>query len=160
MFKKKKYNLDINTADQTLQNVFKSLDKKPNTIPFDKLVLRNAVNRTYIKTGLCVSLALLLLILLAPLSFINREFKVEYTGLKQTIVVTDHHLEGDTFVMNLSGIQIDYDDIYARLPDGTFVFPVSADAESGVVVFPYEGTELNIFVPDINGKMLHAILSR
>ncbi|MCR5735886.1 MAG: hypothetical protein K6G22_14895 [Lachnospiraceae bacterium] len=160
MFKKKKYNLDINTADQTLQNVFKSLDKKPNTIPFDKLVLRNAVNRTYTKVSLSVSLTLLLLILVAPLFFINREFRVESTGLKQSIIVTDHRFNGDNFIMTLSGTMIDYDDIYARLPDGTFVFPLSADEETGEVVFPYSGSSLNIFVPDVNGKLLHAILSK
>ena len=42
--KSKRYQMDIKTADQMLQNVFAACDTTPNKVPFDKIVLRNKTN--------------------------------------------------------------------------------------------------------------------
>ena len=34
---KKRYEMDIKTADKMLQNVFAACDTQPNKVPFDKL---------------------------------------------------------------------------------------------------------------------------
>ncbi|MCR5106839.1 MAG: hypothetical protein K6B28_01610 [Lachnospiraceae bacterium] len=160
MFRRNKYNIDVNAANDTLQNVFKSLDKKPNTIPFDKLLFINSVNKTYTRACSFISVLLLLLILLSPLPFRSKEFTVSSTGVKQYIVILDHNLSEGFFTLKLSGDGINYNDIYARLDDGSFLFPSTIDEEEGIVVFPYESGSLNIFIPDVNGKVLHAVLSK
>ena len=46
MFRKKKtYQMDIKSADTTLQNIFAACNETPNTVPFDKLLLRQKAHR-------------------------------------------------------------------------------------------------------------------
>ena len=45
--KKKNYEMNIDTANAILQNVFAAEAKAPNTIPFDKLVLREKANTRF-----------------------------------------------------------------------------------------------------------------
>jgi hypothetical protein len=40
IFNRRKYTLDVAAAGATLQNVFETCNQAPNTIPFDKLVLK------------------------------------------------------------------------------------------------------------------------
>lgn len=42
--KKNRYELDMTTANNALQNILSSCNQPVNTIPFDKLVLRKKVN--------------------------------------------------------------------------------------------------------------------
>ncbi|MBQ1526115.1 MAG: hypothetical protein IJR19_03920 [Lachnospiraceae bacterium] len=159
MIGRKKYSMDLKSANDILQNVLKENNKEPNTVPFDRLVFSNTVNVAFAKTGRIASLCLLVLIALSPLAFKDNGFSVRNSGLIEKIIVSDHQLYSDHFVMYLKGSNIDYDNIYARKPDGTFVFPTSVDEETGEVTFPYEGLSLNIYIPDLNGKVLQAILS-
>ena len=159
MIGRKKYSMDLKSANDILQNVLKENNKEPNTVPFDRLVFSNTVNVAFAKTGRIASLCLLVLIALSPLAFRDNGFSVRNSGLIEKIIVSDHQLYSDHFVMYLKGSNIDYGNIYARKPDGTFVFPVSVDEETGEVAFPYEGLSLNIYIPDLNGKVLQAILS-
>ncbi len=159
MIGRKKYSMDLKSANDILQNVLKENNKEPNTVPFDRLVLSNTVNVAFAKTGRIASLCLLVLIALSPLAFRDNGFSVRNSSLIEKIIVSDHQLYSDHFVMYLKGSNIDYDNIYARKPDGTFVFPTYTDTEAGEVTFPYEGLSLNIYIPDLNGKVLQAILS-
>ena len=45
--KKNKYEMNIDTANEILQNVFAAESKTPNTVPFDKLVLRQKANTRF-----------------------------------------------------------------------------------------------------------------
>ena len=154
-----RYQMDLKSANDTLQSVLKTCDKEPNTIPFDRLVFNNNVNAAYTKVCRYLSLTLLLFVILSPLTFRDTGFSVRNSGLIEKIIVTDHALYEDHFILHLSGSSIDYQDIYARKNDGNYVFPSSVSEEEGEVVFPYEGSSLNIYVPDLNGKVLHAILT-
>ena len=58
--KNSKYEMNKETANAALQNVFAACDKAPNTIPFDKLLLREKLN-THIYDRLVVLVLLLLL---------------------------------------------------------------------------------------------------
>ncbi|MFT3984939.1 MAG: hypothetical protein QM697_13610 [Lachnospiraceae bacterium] len=159
MFFKKKYSMDRNTANQTLQNVFAACNQPPNTIPFDKLVLKGLAQTALVKVCKWSAFCFLLLVLLAPLAFQNSEFTVSSKGFGQRIAIENHRLYADHFIMQLSGGSIDYENIYAKKPDGTVVFPVSADPDSGSVVIPYDGNSLNIYIPDNSGNVLQALLS-
>ena len=159
MIGRKKYSMDLKSANDILQNVLKENNKEPNTVPFDRLVLTNTVNVAFAKIGRIASLCLLVLIALSPLAFRDPGFSVKNSGLIEKIIVTDHQLYPDRFVLYLKGSNINFGDIYARKSDGTFVFPEAIDEDAGEVTFPFEGQSLNIYIPDINGKVLQAILS-
>ncbi|MBQ7564320.1 MAG: hypothetical protein IJT16_10060 [Lachnospiraceae bacterium] len=159
IYKSKRYQMDLKSANDTLQSVLKTCEKEPNTIPFDRLVFHNTVNSAYAKLCRYLSLGLLLFTILSPLTFKDPGFSVRNSGLIERIIVTDHELYEDRFVMHLNGSSIAYDDIYARKDDGNFVFPSEISEETGEIVFPYEGSNLNIYIPDLSGKVLHAILT-
>ncbi len=156
---KKRYSVDIESANTTLQNILQECDKEPNSIPFDKLVYSNTLHTAYAKTCRIVSLLLLMFICISPLFFRNPGFSVKNSGFLEKIIVIDHQLYDDRFVLYLSGTNINYNDIYARKNDGTFVFPMSMDEDMGEVVFPFENSSLNIYIPDISGNMLQAVLT-
>ncbi len=144
----------------TVQNVFAELNMTPNSTPFDKIVLKGLANTVFARTCRYISLAFLIASLLTPLAFINSTFIVENKESESKIVISDHQLYDDHFTMVLSGTDINYDDIYARLPDGSFVFPSSIDRTNGFVTFPFDDASLNIYIPDINGNILQAILTK
>lgn len=154
--------MDINTANQTLQNVFAACNKKPNTIPFDKLVLRGLAQTTLVSICKWSAAVFLLLVLLSPLAFRNPDFSVSSKGFGQRIAIVDHHLYTSSFEMELSGGNIDYTNIYAKKPDGTVVFPssVSLNGKTMTVRIPYDGTSLNIYIPDTDGNIIQAVLSK
>lgn len=159
MFFKKKYSMDMDTANQTLQNVFAACNQQPNTIPFDKLVLKGLAQTTLVKGCKWSAAGFLLLVLLAPLAFRNTDFTVSSRGFGQQIAIEDHQLYENYFIMRLSGENVDYDNIYAKKTDGTVVFPSSVDPAERSVVIPYDGSSLNIYIPDSSGNVLQAILS-
>ncbi|MCR4655808.1 MAG: hypothetical protein K5770_06220 [Lachnospiraceae bacterium] len=159
MIGRKRYSMDLKSADATLQSVLKECNKEPNTVPFDRLVHMNTVNVAFAKICRIASLCLLVLISVSPLAFIDTGFSVKNSGLMEKIIVSDHELYSDHFVLRLSGDNIEYDDIYAVQSDGDYIFPSATDRETGEVVFPFEGKTLNIYIPDSNGKVLQAILS-
>lgn len=161
MFFKKKYNMDMNTANQTLQNVFAACNQQPNTIPFDKLMLKGLAQTALVSACKWIAAAFLVLVLVSPLAFQSSDFSVSSKGFRESIAITDHQLYADEFKMVLNGSDIDYNNIYAKKPDGTFVFPSSINVANDtlIVTIPYEGVSLNIYIPDKNGKVLQAILS-
>lgn len=64
--KQKKYEINIDRANDILQNVFAAESKTPNTIPFDKLVLRAKPDTRRYDIPLCLAVLLLILTLISP----------------------------------------------------------------------------------------------
>lgn len=159
MFFKKKYSVDMDTANQTLQNVFAACHQEPNTIPFDKLFLKGIAHTAFTKTGKCVGTAFLILTLFAPLAFRNPDFLVMSKGPTQQMAIEDHQLFTNEFVMTLNGSDIDYTHIYAKKADGSIVLPLYVNPATHTVSLPYDGETLNIYILDLNGNVLQAILS-
>ncbi len=158
---KKKYSMDLNTANDILQNVFAAGDVAPNTIPFDKLVLRGMAQTTLVKCCMSVAIGMLVLVLLAPLAFRSSDFKVTDKSALKVFEIMDHTLYQSEFMLTIKGSNIDYKGIYAKKIDESIVFPlrvrfVNGDTE---VTFPYDGDALNLYIPDQNGNVLHAVLS-
>ena len=69
MFFKKRntYEMNVDTANAILQNVFAAEDKTPNTLSFDKIVLRQKANTRFYDKILRVLLLVLTLSFLSPL---------------------------------------------------------------------------------------------
>ena len=161
MFKRNKiYSINKKAANEALQNVFAACEQTPNTKSLDALLFKNIANTTLVKVGKWLGVALLVLTLLSPLAFYTAG-KDETAGPKRTdIKVTQHYLDEDNgcFVMNISGSNIYYEGIYARKEDGSTVYPI--EAADGIVKFRFESGTLNIFIPDTEGGIVQAVLSR
>ena len=162
MFRRNKiYSINRKAANEALQNVFAACEQTPNTRSLDALLFKNLANTTLVKVGKWTSVALLVLILLSPTVFYvagkNEDEKVHRTNIE----VTDHYLdeENGCFVMTLRGDDIDYDGIYAKKENGAVIYPLETDVK-GIVKFRFESGTLNIFIPDTEGGIVQAVLSK
>jgi hypothetical protein len=80
---------------------------------------------------------------------------------KTEISVTSHYLdeENECFVMTVSGSNVNYEGIYAKKDDGSIIYPIETDSD-GTVKFHFESGTLNIFIPDTEGGVVQAVLSK
>ena len=156
-----KYTMDLTTANNILQNVFIAGEQKPNTIPFDKIVLRSKAQTTMVTSCMWIGIVMLLLTLLSPLAFHSQELKVTDFSANEHVQIASHQLYTSEFVMMVTGDKVDYQNIYATKNDGTVVFPsrIRFVNDAIEVTIPYDGNALNLFIPDFDGNILQAILS-
>ncbi len=162
MFRRNKtYSINRKAANEALQNVFAACDQTPNTQSLDALLFKNIANTTLVKAGKWMSVGLLVLILLSPTVFYMAGKQNTGSAHVTDITVTDHYLdeESGSFVMKLKGTDIDYDGIYAKKEDGSILYPSETDPE-GTVKFHFESGTLNIFIPDTEGGVVQAVLSK
>ena len=156
-----KYNMDVDTANNILQNVFAAKEQSPNTIPFDKIILKSKARTTMVTSCMWVGIIMLCLVILSPLAFRSQDLKVtDYTKAKNLQII-EHQLFTEEFVMIVSGSKLDYQKVYAKKNDGTVVYPskirfINGNAE---ITIPYDGDALNLFIPDTDGNIMQAILS-
>ena len=162
MFRKNKvYSINKQAANEALQNVFAACEQEPNTQSLDALLIKNIANTTLVKTGKWMSIALLILILFCPMVFYMAGKESGEKPHKADIAVTSHYLdeENECFVMTVSGSDIDYEGIYAKKDDGSIVYPMETGSD-GTVRFHFESGTLNIFIPDTEGGVVQAVLSK
>ena len=141
MFRRNKvYSINKKAANEALQNVFAACEQEPNTQSLD---------------------ALLILILFCPMVFYMAGKESGEKPHKADIAVTSHYLdeENECFVMTVSGSDIDYEGIYAKKDDGSIVYPMETGSD-GTVRFHFESGTLNIFIPDTEGGVVQAVLSK
>ena len=162
MFKRNKtYSINRKAANEALQNVFAACEQTPNTQSLDALLFKNIANTTLVKAGKWMSVALLILVLFSPVVFYMAGKDAESKPHRADITVTDHYLDKDNgyFVMELSGTDIYYDGIYAKKADGSVIYPAETD-KAGTVKFRFETGTLNIYIPDTEGGIVQAVLSK
>ncbi len=162
MFRRNKiYSINKKAANEALQKVFEACEQTPNTQSLDALLFKNIANTTMVKFGKWISIALLVLILFCPVVFYIAGQESKAQPHKTDIKVSGHYLdeENDCFVMQLSGSDIDYAGIYAKKENGSVIYPIETD-ESGTVKFRFESGTLNIFIPDTEGGVVQAVLSK
>ena len=157
---KKYYTLDAAQANATLQNVFAACDAKPNTVPFDKILLRSKANVRSFTIGKIVTLLFLILLFCFPLLLPKPSTKiVTMDSSAQTIYVEDHFIQENQFFLFLMGDNIDYPNCHAIKLDGSILSPSTFDKNSNYIAFPYEGDELNILIYTEDGQSLHLVLT-
>ncbi len=158
--KPKTYQMDIDKANSTLQNVFAACDQAPNTIPFDKIVLRQKVN-TRIYNGLLTATALfLLLTFFAPFFIVPASHMMEDILAPQPVVLLNDYLDGDILYLQLAGDNILYEEAYLETLDGRKESAVTYDERKQLIGFPYIGdSESNIYIPIKNSEPLHLLFS-
>ena len=162
MFRRNKiYSIDRKAANEALQNVFAACEQTPNTQSLDVLLFKNIANTTLVKLGKWLSVALLVLIMLCPLVFYIAGKQHEDVRGKTDIKVTEHYIDeaDQCFVMTLSGDDIYYEGIYAKKEDGSVIYPLSVEPD-GTVRFHFESGTLNIYIPDTEGGIVQAVLSK
>lgn len=159
--KKKQYDIDMKTANQTLQNVFAACNQEPNTIPFEKIVLRQKARTLSMHICMWLSLIFLILTLLTPLCFRNEIFQVRDVNdaSYHYMTVVDHYFEGDYFTIKLKGENIDYDNVSITYENGNKGAPDEVIPSDNLIrIYKPEGT-LNILIPDLDGHSIIAVLT-
>lgn len=153
--KKNKYELNLKQADTALQNVFAACKQQPNTIAFDKLVLRQKLNtriydRLLILTGLLLLITFLSPLAVAPVNklLVKPPVKVE--------LISDTMTDG-VLCLTFTGDGIQFDKAYQELKDGTFEAPLSY--EQNTIRFTYHEVETNIYIPVENQPVFHILVS-
>ncbi|MBR6451455.1 MAG: hypothetical protein IKS87_02000 [Lachnospiraceae bacterium] len=159
--KRHKYTMDMTTANNILQNVFIAGQQAPNSTPFDKIVLRSRAKTTLVTTCMWIGIVMLILILLSPLAFQDQDLKVTNLSEAKSVEIIDHQLYTKEFVMQIKGDRLDYQQIYATKKDGSVVFPSKIRFVNGntEVTIPYDGSALNLYIPDLDGNVMQAVLS-
>lgn len=79
IWKRKKYHMNKEQADATLQKVFAACEQSPNTTSFDKLLLHRQLNTRLLDNMLILTAIILLLTFLSPLviASVNEVFPEE-----------------------------------------------------------------------------------
>jgi hypothetical protein len=67
IFRRKKYTLDVVAAGATLQNVFEACNQAPNTIPFDKLVLKQEADTSKYDIWLVITFIIFVITAIVPI---------------------------------------------------------------------------------------------
>ena len=150
MFQKKKsIQLDIELADATLQSIFEACDLSPNSIPFDKIVLRQKVETIYFNTCILFCIPFLLVTLLAPIPFLLINHHNQKQAASNSIRIEKDYLDEDIIYFKLS-VAVDPNACHLILSDGSFIEPMSYDNLTKTIAFPYPDTEASIYMETPN----------
>lgn len=158
---KKKYTMDMQSADTTLQNVFSACKINAQAKSVRELQEKHEKEERGYHSLMFVAVAVLILVLLMPLCFHRSEQNVTRLGAQTTTVsVYQHHLKDGIFYLTFSGgDQIRYADIYLVDENGERSKPLSYDSQTSTITFAYQGGSVNIYIPDQSGNQLHLLLS-
>lgn len=158
--KKNKYEINIETANAALQNVFSACDKVPNSIPFDKLLLREKLNTRLYDRILILLSVLLLLTFLSPLAVVPVSEFLDSRFAPEKVLLEDDYVEDGVLYIRLTGDNILFDEAYLEMPDGTVIPVLSYDKNSQTLCFPFiTEAETNIYIPVKDNTPLHLLLS-
>lgn len=153
----KKYALDMRSADTALQNVFAAVGQTPNSVPFNKLVLRQkAVLKPY-NILLAVTICLLLLTAIVPLFFYFNRGKAP-TGF---LTLGEHSATTEEITLELlpAHIMVDMEASKLVTMSGETYPAISYDYETHTITFPYCGEECNIYVAADDGSSLQLVFT-
>lgn len=156
MFSKKQYHLDIQSADQTLQSIFAACNISPNTVPFDKLVLREQVRLKPYNTLIAATFTVLLLTLMTPFIFIPFHTG---SGKVHNITLDQHYVIDNVLYIQVEPCHgaVNEDNTYLITASGERIGVLSYDEENHILAFPYLREECNIYIPGENGSTLHLL---
>lgn len=153
----KKYELDMRSADTALQNIFAAVGQVPNSVPFNKLVLRQkAVLKPY-NILLTISICLLILTILFPLYFyLNRS-----TAPSGFLTLGEHDATTEAITLELlpAHIMVDMEASKLITISGETYAPITYDYDTHTITFPYCGGECNIYIAADDGSSLQLVFT-
>lgn len=157
--KSRKYELSPETANTTLQNVFEACDRPPNTISFDKLILRQKVNTRVYDRLLILMAILLMLTFLLPLGIVPMAEFLDKQSTPEPVTLIDNYVEDSFLYLELSGDNILYEEAWMSAVDGEII-PGTYDEATGLIRFPFpDSGEYNIYVPVKYDDPFHLLLT-
>lgn len=158
--KKKKYKMDMSTANAALQNILAACDQAPNTIPFDKLVLRQKADTLPYNRLIVLTSLLLFFTFLSPLLVVPAATYIAEITAPEPVVMVNDYVEDNILYLEFTGDNIIYEQAYMEMTDGTRVEVLSYDIQKGLISFPYDATqEANIYIPIEDNQPLHFLLT-
>ena len=157
--KKNRYELDMTTANNALQNILSTCNQPVNTIPFDKLVLRKKVNAASYNRLIIATALIFVLTFLSPLAIIPLSELNERLFSPTPAVFTLDYVENNILSLKFTGENILYEEAFMETLSGEIIAPLSVDSSKGVINFPFLSEEANIYVPVKNGEPLHLLFT-
>ena len=157
--KKNRYELDMTTANNALQNILTTCNQPVNTIPFDKLVLRKKVNAASYNRLIIATALIFVLTFLSPLAIIPLSELNERLFSPTPAVLTLDYVENNILSLKFTGENILYEEAFMETLSGEIIAPLSVDSSKGVINFPFLSEEANIYVPVKNGEPLHLLFT-
>lgn len=145
------------TASEMLNNILDSCNIPPAAESLDKIMLKRSLEKKPLRILKVTAAFFLVIAVLTPLTF-RQDPQFSVLTRSRNVAINSHNLYEDCFIMTLSG-SADYKNIYARKNDGAIIFPDQIDRTSGLVIFPYNGEALNIFIPTTGGECIQAVLN-
>ena len=157
----KEYKMDAKKADEILQNVLKAGNKAPASVPVHQIAVRKRLARAPYIYGIVVSAIALLLTLLSPLAFAKPFLPMSVTTSASAV---GFYLEGSyaldgQITLHVSKSDIDLAHSYLQTNSGTRYDPVTFNAETKEITFPFPKEESNIYVVTKQGAVLHLLLT-
>ena len=149
--------IKLEAANETLQNVFAAVGQEPNTIPFDKIVLRRKLDTRAFSLWIGIAFAALICTILMPLLFSLPMVRVSSITSSQLVLTDDYTQEGVLY-LTVDG-RVDADESYMLSQDGERSDALSYDPSTGVITFSYPQEESNIYIYDNHGGELHLLLT-
>jgi len=157
--KKNRYELDMTTANNALQNILSTCNQPVNTIPFDKLVLRKKINAASYNRLIIATALIFVLTFLSPLAIIPLSELNERLFSPTPAVLTLDYVENNILSLKFTGENILYEEAFMETLSGEIIAPLSVDSSKGVINFPFLSEEANIYVPVKNGEPLHLLFT-
>ena len=157
--KKNRYELDMTTANNALQNILSSCNQPVNTIPFDKLVLRKKVNAASYNRLIATTALLFVLTFLSPLAIVPLSKLSETLFVPAPAELTLDYVENNILSLQFSGDNILYKEAFMETLSGEIIEPLSVDVSQGVISFPFLSEEANIYVPVKGGETIHLLFT-
>lgn len=157
--KKNRYELDMTTANNALQNILSTCNQPVNTIPFNKLVLRKKINAASYNKLIIATALIFVLTFLSPLAIIPLSELNERLFSPTPAVLTLDYVENNILSLKFTGENILYEEAFMETLSGEIIAPLSVDSSKGVINFPFLSEEANIYVPVKNGEPLHLLFT-
>ncbi len=158
--KKNIYQMDMEQANTALQNIFAACNQAPNTIPFDKLVLRRQLNTGIYKRLIMITVIALFLTFLSPLIIVPVASVLDPVSTPVTVELLNDYRTDDVLYLEFSHGNVLYEEAYLETADGDIVYALSFDVSTNTIAFPYiADAECNIYIPVAEGQPLHFLLS-
>lgn len=158
--KKEKSGMDLQTADEILQNVFKACNAEPNKVSIEKIEEKTKIDYKTDNILIIIVSVLLFVSIMLPLFFKSAQFFVSVdSGSSRSLSITGHDMTTESLKITFDGPSVDIASTYIELESGEKLVPVNYDRSDNTVTFPSLDQEANIYIYDVNGKCLHLLIS-
>ncbi len=155
-----KYQMNQEVANKALQNILNSCNHSPNTIPFDRLILRQKLNTRIYDRILHIIRILLVLTFISPLMIVPVSNVTASFLAPKPVEILGNYIKDDRIYFKLTGDNILYEDAYMITENGEEYPALSYDRQQNQICFPYyTNQEINFYIPIKDSSTIQLMLS-